>query len=79
MLESARTKKYWEDKMKEKYTLMLADENKEIISSMQKVFTEDKFNIISTDKLTSLAKSLTVIITYTTYYITRYNITTIIS
>ena len=65
--------------MKEKYTLMLADENKEIISSMQKVFTEDKFNIISTDKLTSLAKSLTVIITYTTYYITRYNITTIIS
>lgn len=34
--------------MKEKYTLMLADENKEIISSMQKVFTEDKFNIIST-------------------------------
>ena len=34
--------------MKEKYTLILADENRETVSSLQQIFTEDKFNIIST-------------------------------
>ena len=33
--------------MKEKYTIMFADESNEVISSLQQIFTQDKFEVLS--------------------------------
>ena len=34
--------------MKEKYTIMFADESSEVLSSLQQVFTQEKFEVLST-------------------------------